>query len=282
VATLYVVATPIGNLEDVTMRALRVLREVGLIAAEDTRTTRKLLSRYGIHTPITSYNEHNSAAKVPDLLSTLQAKDVALVSEAGMPGISDPGHELVSEAARAGFPVVPVPGASALTACMAIAALRVDRALFLGFLPRRKADRRRLVESLASFPHALVAFESPHRLQASLEALLEALGDRRITLCRELTKVHEEVFRGSISQALSHFVEARGEFTLVVQGAGMAEPTQDRDASWARMELVRLKAEGVGARDAVAAVAGATGRPKRELYRLWLETRRQRAEPGSP
>ena len=266
--TLYVVATPIGNLEDITLRALRVLGEVDLIAAEDTRTTRKLLTKYDIKTPLTSYHEHNRGIKVGRLLEALETKDVALVSEAGMPGISDPGRELVLAVSGAGVNVVPVPGASALTTCLAASGLPANGTLFLGFLPRRKGDRRRLLEQLKPQPHTLVAFEAPHRLRSSLGDVLEVLGDRDIVACRELTKVHEEIFRGSVSQALSHFMEPRGQFTLAISGASSLPAPRDPD--WARQELKRLKGEGFRAREAVATVAQEAGIPRREAYTLWL------------
>ena len=270
---LYLVPTPIGNLEDVTLRALRVLREVSLIAAEDTRTARKLLNHYDIKTKFTSYHDHNRKAKIPFLLETLKTTDVALVSEAGMPAISDPGHELVVEAAKGGVPVVPLAGASALTAALAVSGLPVEGSLFLGFLPRRKGERRKLLESVRELPHTIVAFESPHRLHASLEDALAVLGDRRIAVCRELTKLYEEVFRGTLSQALDHFDSPRGEFTLVVAGATDAKLSgdRDRDLAWARDELRRLKGQGVRAKEAVATVAGASSLPRRDVYALWLE-----------
>jgi len=205
VGTLYVVGTPIGNLEDVSLRALRVLSEVDLIAAEDTRRTRKFLTRYEINTPLTSYHEHNKLTKLDELVSTLQQKDVALVSEAGMPGLSDPGYELIEAAIARGIPVVPVPGPSALITALVVSGLPTDSFLFLGFLPRRRKQRRQLLASVARERRTLVAFEAPHRLRASLADLKDVLGDRRIALARELTKMHEEVWRGSLSQALAHF-----------------------------------------------------------------------------
>ena len=271
-STLYVVATPIGNLEDVTLRGLRILGEVGLIAAEDTRTTRKLLSRYGIKTPMISYREHNRASRIPEILSALETADVALVSDAGTPAVSDPGRELVSSVAEAGMRVVPVPGPSALTACMAVGSQAAEGVLFLGFLPRRKGGRRRLLDSVAALPYSLVVFEAPHRLRAALQAVLETLGDRQVTACRELTKIHEEVFSGTVSEALRHFDQPRGEFTVMIDGARMLEP--ELDLSWASTEMGKLKAEGVRARDAVDAVAAATGRRKTELYRLWVNAPR--------
>ena len=222
--TLYVVATPIGNLEDVTLRALRVLREASLIAAEDTRTTRKLLSRYDVHTPVTSFHDANAARKLPALLAALRDGAVALVSDAGMPLVSDPGYQLVSAATAAGVPVVAVPGPSAVTTALVVSGLPADRFLFLGFLPRRVAERRAALQALAREQHTLVAFEAPHRLRQTLHDLLAALGDRRIAACRELTELHEEVFRGSVQEALAHFTEPRGEFTLVVEGAHRRRP----------------------------------------------------------
>ncbi|MCE2463051.1 MAG: 16S rRNA (cytidine(1402)-2'-O)-methyltransferase [Dehalococcoidia bacterium] len=268
---LYVVATPIGNLEDITLRALRVLREVDLIAAEDTRTTRKLLNHYDIKAHLTSYHEHNRQAKIPILLKALETKDIALVSEAGMPGISDPGYELVLEAVNAGVSVVPIPGASALTSSLAVSGRSPGMVLFLGFLPRSKKERRRTLDPLKSQPYTIVAFESPHRLRSSLEDVVEVLGDRDMTVCRELTKMHEEVFRGKVSQAISHFVEPRGEFTLVIGGARPAENTGDFDK--ARADLRSLKDRGVKAKEAVALVASAYDIPKRDTYRLWIETK---------
>lgn len=276
--TLYIVATPIGNLEDITLRAIRVLREVGLIAAEDTRVTRKLLERYDIPTPLTSYHEHNKAARLPALLGALAEKDVALVSDAGMPGINDPGAELVAAAAERGYPVVPVPGPSALTTAIAVSGLPIEQFLYLGFLPRTPGERRRLLESLASERRALVAFETPHRLGEALRDALEALGDRRIAVCRELTKLHEEAFRGTISGALAHFQEPRGEFTLVIEGT-TAEAGERPTPAGAVTEddvralLARLRAEGLGAKQAVALAVKESGLPRRQVYRLWLEAK---------
>ena len=270
---LYIVATPIGNLEDITIRALRVLREVELIAAEDTRTTRKLLNHYDIKTRLTSYHEHNRQVMIPILVEALETKDIALVSEAGMPGISDPGYELVLEVINSGVSVVPIPGASALTASLAVSGRSAEGVLFLGFLPRRKRERWRILEPLRAQPYTIVTFESPHRLRSSLEDVVEVLGDRDVAVCRELTKMHEEVFRGKVSQAISHFTEPRGEFTLVIGGAPPANDIGDLDR--ARDELRSLKDRGVKAKEAVALVAGANNIPKRDAYRLWIEVQGQ-------
>lgn len=215
---LYVIATPIGNLEDVSLRALRLLKEVKLIAAEDTRKTRHLLSAYDIKTSLTSYHEHSRRAKLDYLLDHLEREDLALVSEAGMPGLSDPGYELIGAAIERGISVVPVPGASAVIAALVVSGLPTDQFLYVGFLPRRKGQRQRLLSSLVDELRTIVAFETPHRLKESLSDIEEILGDRRVSVCRELTKVHEEIFRGRVSQAGEHFVDPRGEFSLVIEG----------------------------------------------------------------
>jgi len=220
VPVLYVVATPIGNLEDITLRALRVLGEVYLIASEDTRTSRKLLNRYGIKSRLTSYFEHNKKNKMPLLLEALEEHDIALISEAGMPGISDPGYELIKGAIEKGFQIVVLPGPSAVTTAMAASGLPADQFIYIGFLPRKKGEKRRLLESVNAEPRTIVCFESPYRIGDSLEAILEKLGDRNIAVCREMTKLYEEVFRGPVSLAVTHFKKPRGEFTIVIQGTG--------------------------------------------------------------
>ena len=217
-SALYVIATPIGNLEDISMRALRLLREVKLIAAEDTRTTRHLLGAHDIKTPLTSYHEHSKRAKLDYLLDFLEREDLALVSEAGMPGLSDPGYDLIVAAIEHGVTVVPIPGASAVITALAVSGLPTDQFLYVGFLPRRKGQRQRILSSILEEPRTIVAFETPHRLNEALLDIEEILGNRRISVCRELTKVHEEIFRGRVSQAREHFVKPRGEFTLVVEG----------------------------------------------------------------
>ena len=274
---LYVVGTPIGNLEDLTPRAARVLGEVSLIAAEDTRVTRRLLSHLGLHTVMVSYNEHNHQQRLPALLESLASGDLALVTDAGMPGVSDPGAELVSQAAAGGFPVEAVPGVSAVTTAMAMSGMSGDEFLFLGFLPRKARERRARLAGLTQSPHTLVAFEAPHRLQATLKDIVAVLGDREMSVCRELTKLYEEVFRGAASEALVHFREPRGEFVLVIRGAvpnpaaaGPAEDQLDEAAQW----LATLRQEGVRAKDAVAQVSDATGMTKNLVYRMWVESGR--------
>ena len=271
-ATLYIVSTPIGNLEDVTLRALRVLREVGLIVAEDTRVTRKLLSHYDIHTRLTSFNEHNQSSRIPDLLSTLRDTDVALVSDAGTPGVNDPGKALVQAASSASVQVVAVPGASAVTAAVAVSGLVDEAFIYLGFLPRNKGERRRLLESLAFESRAAVAFESPRRIRQSLEVMSETLDDRPIAVCREMTKLHEEIFRGTASEALNYFEQPRGEFTLVIEGWTKSPDDDSELDALASTLLQRLRREGTGAKHAVSHVTAVTGLSRRQVYQLWLES----------
>lgn len=269
--TLYIVPTPIGNLEDVTLRALRVLGEVELIAAEDTRVTRRLLDRYGVKTRLTSLNEHNHARKMPELLSSLAESDIALVSDAGTPAINDPGRELIAAASLEGISVVALPGASAVTTAVAVSGIVMEGFVFVGFLPRRSGRRRNLLMGLADEARALVAFETPHRLADSLADMLETLGDRRIAVCRELTKLHEEVFRGSIAEASAYFSAPRGEFTLVVEGAPRRTGQQISKVEFDTVQMLAgLRAEGYSARDAIAAVGAETGISRRRLYAEWL------------
>ena len=268
---LYLVATPIGDLRDITIRAVEVLRSASLILSEDTRTTRKLLTRYEITTPMLAYNEHNHAERLSRVLHTLESGDIALVSEAGMPAISDPGEALVRAVTEAGHLASPVPGPSALTAALAVAGMPATLVTFLGFLPRKTGERRKLLAQLAARPDTLVAFEAPHRIQDSLEdAALILGGDRRIVACREMTKLHEEVFRGTLREAIAHFVTPRGEFTLVIAGA----PTDaggEIDEAAVLDELRALRDRGVGAKQAIAQMALTRGLSRRDLYRLWLQ-----------
>jgi 16S rRNA (cytidine1402-2'-O)-methyltransferase len=219
-ATLYLVATPIGNLEDMSPRAVRTLRECRLIAAEDTRLTRKLLTHFDLHTPLTSYYEHNKLAKLDPLLAALTQGDVALVSDAGTPAINDPGYELVRAALAAGHNVCPIPGPSAPLAALSASGLPTDTFLYLGYLPRKVSERRALLGQVAEHPYTLVFLETPHRLLGALADLHSTLGDRQIAIARELTKLHEQIWRGPLSAALEYFTqnEPRGEFTLVVAG----------------------------------------------------------------
>ena len=273
---LFLVATPIGNLEDITLRALRTLREVHLIAAEDTRTTRKLLSHYDIHTPVTSYNDDNRAKKTPYILQRLGEGDVAFVSEAGTPGVSDPGQELAIAAHEAGAQVIPVPGPSALAAAIAVSGVAGRTFTFLGFPPRQASRRIRLFRSLRDRDEALILFEAPHRLTETLADLRSALGDRRIVVCRELTKLHEEVFRGRISEAQERFREPRGEFTLVVAPPDKEQtPKSDEREDEAALveEMRRLRDAGKSAQETLRLLSARHGTPRRRLYRLWLGLR---------
>ena len=266
--TLYIVATPIGNLEDISLRALRVLREVKLIAAEDTRKTKRLLDAYDIGTPMTSYYEHNKKSKLGYVLNSLNEWDVALVSEAGMPGISDPGYELIIAASERNIPVVPIPGPSAIVTALAVSGLPTDRFSYIGFLPHKAAARRRKLESLTGETSTIIVFEAPHRLQSALGDILEILGDRKLAVCRELTKIHEEVFRGTVSQAIEHFSEPKGEFTLIIEGKG----NKDRPVLTETVEkqLHDLYLTGATAKDAISLVANETGLSKKALYQAWL------------
>jgi len=214
-----VVATPIGNLEDITLRALRLLREVALIAAEDTRHTRKLLARYEIETPLLSFHEHSPPARLQTILQRLESgESVALVTDAGTPGISDPGASLVKAAHEVGIPVVPVPGASAVTAALSVAGFAAARFRFEGFPPRKAGARKRFFEAFQEEDAPIVLFESPHRLLDTLQAALEVLGDRPVVICREMTKQFEQIFYGTLSVALQHWRQhaPRGEFVIVL------------------------------------------------------------------
>lgn len=232
--TLYVVATPIGNLEDITYRAVRILGEVSLIAAEDTRTTGKLLDHYQISSPLTSYHEHNKKEKIAALIDHLGEGNLALVSDAGTPGINDPGYNLIRAALEAGHDVVPIPGPSALIAALSASGLPTDSFHFMGYIPRKSSHRKKVFQGVMDEPYTLIFLESPHRILDSLPEMEEILGDRDIAVARELTKLHEEIFRGSITEAVEHFQgqQPRGEFTLVLRGASL------EDQKWSREKLL--------------------------------------------
>jgi 16S rRNA (cytidine1402-2'-O)-methyltransferase len=268
--TLYVVATPLGNLEDVTLRALRVLREAALVACEDTRRTRVLLQAHGITTRTTSYYEHNERGKGERILQALrEGRDVALVSDAGTPGISDPGYRLVRDARAEGLPVVPVPGPSAAVAALSVSGLPTDRFLFVGFLPARAGARREALRALAAAPETLVFYESPVRVTAMLAEAQEVLGDREAFLFREATKVHEEYARAPLSglrALLQGRGPVRGEIVLVVAGAAAAPRSSEAPES----VFARLVAEGHTRRQAVKETARVLGLPAREVYKRVL------------
>ena len=246
-----------------------MLREADLIAAEDTRVTRKLLARYEIATPVTSFHEHNRRSRLAELLERLADTDIALVSDAGTPTINDPGQDLIAAAAAAGFDVVPLPGASAVITALAASGMGGDGFVYVGFLPRERSKRVALLTSLRGEQRAMVAFETPHRLVSALADIQETLGDRAIAVCRELTKLHEEVYRGTISGAVAHFTNPRGEFTLVMEGASSA-PALDDEADVDEL-LTEAKRRGMTARDAIAEVGAVTGVSRRELYTRWLK-----------
>jgi 16S rRNA (cytidine1402-2'-O)-methyltransferase len=268
VGTLFLVATPIGNLDDITLRALRVLAEVPFIAAEDTRSARILLDCHGIRARrITSYNDHNARTRTPIVLDALAAGDVALITDAGTPAISDPGNGLVAAAIDAGHTVVPIPGASAVLASVTVSGLPSRRFHYLGFLPRAGGERRQVLLAASRSGDTLVLYESPHRVLATLQSLLETLGDRPIAVCRELTKLHEEIWRGPISAAIGHFAEPRGEFTLVVEGGPPPEPASSQDDIDAA--IAALRSQGATAKHAIAELTRRFKLPRRDAYRRW-------------
>lgn len=273
---LYVVATPIGNLDDITLRALRVLREVDLIAAEDTRHTRKLLTRFDIDTPVTSYHEGNERTKAPALAQQLESgEDIALVSDAGTPTISDPGYHLIRAAAEKGVPVTPVPGVSAATAALSVSGLATDRFVFQGFLPSRQNRRREKLRQLQNDDRTVIFYEAPHRIREALEDMLQVLGNRATLVCRELTKVHEELLRGTLSELTETVAETepRGEFVIVVSGC---HETPQVDEQTLRAEIGELLENGHSARDIVKLVAQTFPVAKRDVYKLVLEVGKRR------
>jgi len=270
--TLYVVGTPIGNLEDMTFRAVRILQTVDIIAAEDTRHTGKLLQHFEIKTPQISYHEHNRTSRIPELLQYLtNDKAIALVSDAGMPGISDPGYELIEACIEAGISVVPIPGASAAITALSAAGLPTDRFVFEGFLPAKSQQRREHLESLQTESRTLIFYESPHRLQDTLQDLAEILGsDRQIVLARELTKLYEEFWRGTIAEAIAHYSqrEPQGEYTLVVAGIPPSQPQLTQEEL--KAELKQLISQGISRSQASRQLAKETSLPRRQLYQLAL------------
>lgn len=272
--TLYLVATPIGNLEDLSPRAQRTLRSAALIAAEDTRHTRKLLTHFDIHTRLISYHEHNKLSRLDQVLAALETGDVALVSDAGTPALNDPGYELVRAALQAGYPVSPIPGPSAPVAALVASGLPTDTFLYLGYLPRKSSERLRLLGEVRALSHTLIFLESPHRLLEALADLQQALGDRPAAVARELTKLYEEIFRGTLSQAAAHFTAhpPKGEFTLVIGGEKAAP------AAWEEPQLDQAidqaLAEGQSAAQIAARLADVSGWPRREVYQRVSEKKK--------
>ena len=279
-AALYLVATPIGNLEDITFRAVRILREeVDLIACEDTRQTQKLLQHYEIRKPLVSYHEHNETARTADILDALQrGESVALVSDAGTPLVSDPGYRVVTAAIEHGFPVIPIPGASAVLAALTASGLPAEKFRFIGFLPSKTGARRKALEELLDETATVIAYESPHRILEALADMAAIWGNRQIVLARELTKIHEEFLRGtaqSIREDLQERRAVKGEITLLI-----ARSEKTVEIADPRAEIQRLELEGLERMEAIKTVAKQMGIPKRELYRLVTE--QGSSSPGKP
>jgi 16S rRNA (cytidine1402-2'-O)-methyltransferase len=269
--SLYIVSTPIGNLEDITMRALRVLREADLIACEDTRQTRKLLDHYGIAKPAISYHDHNEAARTAELIERLErGESIALVSDAGTPLISDPGYRLVAAAIAAGITVVPIPGPSAVTGALAAAGLGTDAFRFCGFLPPKSSQRRKTFEELKHESCTLVFYEAPHRILEALEDIAAVMPGRAVVIARELTKLHEEFLRGTAAELLSTLTarpSVKGEITLLI---GKAEHVESADDTPIEEAIRELESSGVPRMDAIKQVAKARGLSKREVYKMTL------------
>jgi len=270
--TLYIVATAIGNLEDMTLRAIRVLKEVDLIAAEDTRHTRHLLDRYQIDTQLTSYHDHNKEEKAPVLVARmLEGKSVALVSDAGTPGISDPGYFLINLAIDQKIPVVPIPGATAAIAALSVSGMPTDRFIFEGFLPAKQMARQKRLQDLVKEERTIIFYEAPHKIIRAVEDMLAVLGDRHAVITRELTKIHEEAIRGTLSAILKRLNEGsiKGEFTVIVHGASAEPLKQDIDTGEYLKNLMLHR--GLSKKEAIAATAEELGLPKKEVYKESLK-----------
>ena len=283
--TLFIVATPIGNLEDITQRALRVLREVDLIACEDTRHTRKLLNHFGISTATISYHEHNELARAGDLCKLLASgKNIALASDAGTPLISDPGFRIVNAAAESGISIVPIPGPTAFVTALSASGLSIDQFLFAGFLPSRTSSRRAKLNELRAIPATLVFYEAPHRIKATLKDALELLGNRKAVIARELTKLHEEFARGSLSDLIGCFAKneaARGELVLIISGqsaspvAGLRTISVDEQLRERTNELER---EGLDQKTALKRAAKELGLKRDDAYRMMIVQKNRRSK----
>ncbi len=263
--TLYVVATPIGNLEDITLRALRILREAALIACEDTRHSRKLLDHYGLSKPMVSYHEHNEPARAAEIIERLESGDsVALISDAGTPLISDPGYRVVAAAIERGITVVPIPGPNAAVAALSESGLPTDAFRFCGFLPPKTSQRRKLLEQLKSETCTLIFYEAPHRIQEALEDIAAILGNREIVIARELTKLHEEFLRGKPADLEP---SAKGEITILIGKAESPEPIDTPIPN----QVAALEKQGIQRMDAIKQVAKSRGLSKREVYKIMSE-----------
>lgn len=271
---LYIVATPIGNLEDITLRALKALKEVDLIAAEDTRHTQKLLHHYDIRTPLTSYHEHNERTKARQLVEQLlRGQSIALVSDAGVPAISDPGYRIIVEAIGSGIKVTPIPGPSALTAVLSASGLPTDRFVFEGFLPAKKKERRDRLAALRGERRTIVCFEAPHRLLESLRDVYELLGEREIVVAREVSKVYEEFLRGVAGELIEKLAgrEIRGEVTLVIKGASSDSAVSE---AVLKADIRKLKQQGMRVKEIAELLGERYDCPKNKIYRLALESQR--------
>ena len=285
--TLYLCATPIGNLEDITFRVLRILKEVDVIAAEDTRNSIKLLNHFEIHTPMTSYHEYNKFDKGRELVEQLRAgKNIALITDAGMPGISDPGEELVKMCAEAGITVTVLPGACACVTALTLSGLGTRRFAFEAFLPPDKKERQNVLEELKSETRTMIIYEAPHRLRKTLGELRDTLGNRRISVCRELTKKHETIFRTDLEAAIRHYETeaairhyeteaARGECVLVIEGRNREEMEKEKQAAWEQMTIAEHVAlyeqQGIQHKEAMRLAAKDRGVSKRDIYQALLE-----------
>lgn len=276
--TLYLCATPIGNLEDMTFRVIRTLKEVDMIAAEDTRNSIKLLNHFEIKTPMTSYHEYNKIEKGHKLVQMLlEGKNLALITDAGTPGISDPGEELVQMCYEAGVPVTSLPGAAACITALTLSGLSTRRFVFEAFLPSDKKERQQVLEELKNDTRTVICYEAPHRLVKTLKELLEALGDRRITICRELTKRHETAWQTHIAEACEYYQEnaPKGECVLVIEGRSREELKAEEQEQWEQMPLEahmeHYESQGMDHKSAMKRVAKDRGVSKRDIYRMLLE-----------
>lgn len=276
--TLYLCATPIGNLEDITFRVLRTLKEVDLIAAEDTRNTKKLLNHFNIKTPLTSYHEYNKIDKAAALVAKMaEGTNIALVTDAGTPGISDPGEEIVRQAYASGITVTSLPGACACITALTLSSLPTRRFAFEAFLPSDKKERRKILESLKTETRTILLYEAPHRLRATLDLLLSTLGNRKITLCRELTKLHEEVQLLTLEEATAYYEkhDPRGEYVLVVEGISQKTLDAREQSAWQEMDLAEhmnlYLAQGLSRKDAMKKTAADRGISKRDVYQQLLD-----------
>lgn len=278
---LYLVATPIGNLEDITLRALRILKEADVIAAEDTRHTIKLLNHYEIKKKMISYHQHNEREQSERLIQRmLQGENIALVSDAGMPGISDPGTILVAEAIRSGITVVPIPGPSAVISALSASGLDTSSFMFVGFLPRKKSEQVQRLRQIEMFHGTLVFYESPHRIETTLKVLREVLGNRQAVIARELTKVHEEFVRGELDSLLTKVAVYPniGEFTILVSGLdenNRQKTTKKNDVEDIEVLFERMQGEGSSLKEELKVIAQKTGKPVKQIYRLYLERRKK-------